>query len=100
MKNFAWFLSRNESNHKIQNKFLLKKNDIKQKKEMIKRINGKAYTSEFGHLRSYTVSPGQNVTKGQIIGYVDFPFCPFQFISRLLFNVPLLGMAIKGKSQQ
>ena len=34
------------------------------------KVNGKAYTSEFGHLRSYTVSPGQNVTKGQIIGYV------------------------------
>ena len=30
IKNYAWFLSRNESNHKIQNKFLLKKNDIKE----------------------------------------------------------------------
>ena len=34
------------------------------------QVNGKAYTTEFGHLRSYTVSPGQKVTKGQIIGYV------------------------------
>ena len=34
------------------------------------QVNGKAYTTEFGHLRSYTVSPGQNVVKGQIIGYV------------------------------
>lgn len=34
------------------------------------QVGGKAYTSEFGHLRSYTVSPGQKVTKGQVIGYV------------------------------
>ena len=34
------------------------------------QVAGKAYTSEFGHLRSYAVSPGQKVTKGQIIGYV------------------------------
>ena len=34
------------------------------------QVNGKAYTTEFGHLRSYTVSPGQSVVKGQIIGYV------------------------------
>ncbi len=34
------------------------------------QVAGKAYTSEFGHLRSYIVSPGQRVSKGQIIGYV------------------------------
>lgn len=34
------------------------------------QVGGKAYTSEFGHLRSYTVSPGQKVSKGQVIGYV------------------------------
>ena len=34
------------------------------------QVSGRAYTSEFGHLRSYAVSPGQKVTKGQIIGYV------------------------------
>ena len=34
------------------------------------QVGGKAYTSEFGHLRSYAVSPGQKVVKGQIIGYV------------------------------
>ena len=34
------------------------------------QVAGKAYTSEFGHLRSYAVSPGQKVVKGQIIGYV------------------------------
>ena len=34
------------------------------------QVGGKAYTSEFGHLRSYIVSPGQKVTKGQVIGYV------------------------------
>lgn len=34
------------------------------------QVGGRAYTSEFGHLRSYAVSPGQKVTKGQIIGYV------------------------------
>ena len=45
--NYAWFLSRNESSHKIQNKFFLKKNDIDQKKQLKKRINGEAYTYEY-----------------------------------------------------
>ena len=47
INNFAWFLSRNESNHKIQNKFLLKKNDINRKSEMKKRLNGDSYTYEY-----------------------------------------------------
>ena len=47
INNFAWFLSRNESNHKIQNKFLLKKNDIKRKSEMKKRLKGETYTYEY-----------------------------------------------------
>ena len=47
IKNYAWFLSMNESNHKIQNKFFLKRNDIKQTKETKKKINGESYTYEY-----------------------------------------------------
>ena len=47
IKNFSWFLSLNESAHKIQNKFFLKKNDIKQKKDKKKRINGLFFTYEY-----------------------------------------------------
>ena len=47
INNFGWFLSRNESNHKIQNKFFLKKNDIRQKKGTKIKINGEAFTYEY-----------------------------------------------------
>ena len=47
VKNFGWFLSRNESNHKIQNKFFLKKNDIKQKKSINKKIYKEVFTYEY-----------------------------------------------------
>ena len=47
IKNYAWFLSRNESNHKVQNKFFLKKNDIKQTKDFRKRINGECYSYKY-----------------------------------------------------
>ena len=45
IQNFGWFLSRNESNHKIQNKFLLKKNDIKQ--IINKKQSGNTFTYEY-----------------------------------------------------
>ena len=32
-------------------------------------INGKIVTSEYGHLSTWIVSSGQNIKKGQIIGY-------------------------------
>ena len=46
-KNYAWFLSRDESSHKIQNKFLLKKNDIKENDQIKKRINGEVFTYKY-----------------------------------------------------
>lgn len=33
------------------------------------RINGQAVTTLYAHMSNYTVSPGQNVLKGQVIGY-------------------------------
>ena len=45
IRNFGWFLSRNESNHKLQNKFLLKKNDIKQ--IINKKQNGITFSYEY-----------------------------------------------------
>lgn len=33
------------------------------------RINGQAITTLYAHMSNYTVSPGQNVLKGQVIGY-------------------------------
>ena len=33
------------------------------------RINGQSVTTLYAHMSNYTVSPGQNVLKGQVIGY-------------------------------
>ena len=43
--NFGWFLSRNESSHKMQNKFFLKKNDIKQ--NVTRKANNNVYSYEY-----------------------------------------------------
>ena len=47
VNNFSWFLSRNESNHKIQNKFFLKKNDIRIKNGIKRGINVELFTYEY-----------------------------------------------------
>ena len=47
VKNYSWFLSRNEGNHKIQNKFFLKKNDILQKQCSRKKLNGETFTYKY-----------------------------------------------------
>ena len=47
IKNYSWFLSRNEGSHKIQNKFFLKKNDILQKKCSRKKLNGETFTYKY-----------------------------------------------------
>ena len=46
-KNYRWFLSRNESNHKIQNKFFLKKNDFSQINCSKKKLNGETFTYKY-----------------------------------------------------